>query len=350
MVPNGATFLKIHATNFRFMPHSVHALWHVPVHATNSIWTVPSMDTRLQALQHLKNLVNETIVEDDEISFFINYILMEEFAYEDDKSIHGGSVPGRRYIRRDREAHAIKLYKDYFSHDPRYNDRLFRRRFRMRRHLFLRVVDGLQKNGKTFVQKRDCTGRNGFNPIQKATVAMRLLAYNMAADSLDEGMEIGESTATNFFKQFCIEIVQVFAPDYLRKPIEEELEGILKENAGRGWPGLIGSLDCMHWKWLMCPLGWQGSYKGKESGPTLVLEAVCDKKLWVYHYNFGRPGSNNDLNILAKSTLLDDIIAGRIPSIRFKVGVFACYYTNVRDGGAYFNSRSMGLSMIFPIS
>ena len=105
------------------------------------------------------------------------------------------------------------------------------------------------------------------------------------------------------FKQFCIEIFQVFAPDYLRKPTKEELEGILKENAGRGWPGLIGSLDCMHWKWLMCPVGWQGSYKGKESGPTLVLEAVCDKKLWVYHYNFGRPGSNNDLNTLAKNRL-----------------------------------------------
>ena len=84
------------------------------------------MDTRLQALQHLKNLVNETIVEDDEISFFINYILMEDFAYGDDKSIHGGSVPGGAVSsRRSRQqssaavtySQLIKPY-DHYSSSP----------------------------------------------------------------------------------------------------------------------------------------------------------------------------------------------------------------------------------------
>ena len=65
----------------------------------------------------------------------------------------------------------------------------------------------------------------------------------------------------------------------------------------------------MHWKWLTCPVAWAGTYKGKADGPTLVLEAVCDKRLRVLHWNFGRPGANNDLNILHKSHLLDDFIA-----------------------------------------
>ena len=273
------------------------------------------------AMAHVQTLIEESIEDDDIIAFVTSFVMMNEIALDDDKPKHGGSVPGRRYIQRDRERHAAKLYKDYFSHDPRYNDRLFRRRFRMRRSLFLRVVDGLERNGQTFTTKTDCTGRKGFNPVQKATIAMRLLAYNMAADSLDEGMEVGESTALLFFKRFCMEIVQVFVGDYLRTLTTDELEMVMQDNAERGWPGLIGSLDCMHWRWLMCPVAWQGSYSGKESGATLVLEAVCDRKLRVYHYNFGRPGANNDLNVLAKSTLLDDILAGRSANVRFKVKV-----------------------------
>lgn len=167
-----------------------------------------------------------------------------------------------RYVKRDREGAAIKLYQDYFSHDPRYNDRLFRRRFRMRRHLFLRIVSGLQENAETFVQGVDAAGRRGFNAMQKATIAMRLLAYNMAADSLDDGVEVGESTALLFFKRFCIEVVQCFGQSYLCSPSSDDLQEIMDDNAALGWPGLLGSLDCMHWRWLQCPVAWSASYTG----------------------------------------------------------------------------------------
>lgn len=42
----------------------------------------------------------------------------------------------------------------------------------------------------------------------------------------------------------------------------------------------------------------QGDYKkgGKEM-PTLVYELACDADLWIFHFNFSAPGSNNDLNV-----------------------------------------------------
>ena len=41
----------------------------------------------------------------------------------------GGSVPGRQYVHRDREAGHWRLYNDYFSDAPTYGVNFFRRRF-----------------------------------------------------------------------------------------------------------------------------------------------------------------------------------------------------------------------------
>jgi len=49
----------------------------------------------------------------------------------------------RKYINRDREGAHQRLVADYFAEEPLYSDAMFRRRFRMRRHVFLRIVDAL---------------------------------------------------------------------------------------------------------------------------------------------------------------------------------------------------------------
>ncbi len=52
----------------------------------------------------------------------------------------GGSRMGRRYIYRERERAHERLFEDYFSENPTYDSVKFRRRFRMRRELFLLIV------------------------------------------------------------------------------------------------------------------------------------------------------------------------------------------------------------------
>jgi len=56
----------------------------------------------------------------------------------------------RRCIRRDREAAHNRLYQDYFAEDSVYNEHHFRRRFRMRKHLFLHIVEALGNHSEYF--------------------------------------------------------------------------------------------------------------------------------------------------------------------------------------------------------
>jgi len=75
---------------------------------------------------------------------------------------------------------------DYFSHNPVYNETQFRRRFGMRRPLFLKIVEALSGWSDYFTVRLDALNRPGFSPVHKCTVAIRQLAYGGSADQLDE--------------------------------------------------------------------------------------------------------------------------------------------------------------------
>lgn len=52
----------------------------------------------------------------------------------------------RAYIERNREAGHNRLWNDYFSEDATFSTHLFRRRFRMNKELFMRIVHALSEN------------------------------------------------------------------------------------------------------------------------------------------------------------------------------------------------------------
>jgi Plant transposon protein len=84
---------------------------------------------------------------------------------------------------------------------------------------------------------------------------------------------------------------------------------------------MIGSLDCMHTYWKNCPVAWQQSFKGKESGPTIVLEAIADYNLWFWHTSYGYTGAMNDLNILNISLFLAKLTNGAFAIVEKEGGV-----------------------------
>ncbi|CEO99784.1 DDE Tnp4 domain-containing protein [Plasmodiophora brassicae] len=231
----------------------------------------------------------------------------------------GGSRPGRSAnLERDREAGAARIYLDYFSDNPVYGDRVFRRRFRMRRELFKRVVDGVTETDPYFEQKYDALGRAGLSTLQKAVAVIRILAYGLPADAVDEYVRIGESTAAECTIRFCEAVVERFGPEYLRSPTVDDLRRIMDDNARRNFPGMAGSIDCYHWVWKNCPKAWQGQFRGAK-GTSMILEAVAGHDLWIWHMFFGPPGTLNDINVLHRSPFLSALIDGSFPSVEYRV-------------------------------
>ena len=99
----------------------------------------------------------------------------------------GGSLPGKGANRaRDFAGRFLRFKQLYLGQNPVYSAEQFRRRFRMRRELFSRIVDTMRAHDECFEQKRDCTGKLGIHPIMKVTAALRMLAYGCSADSLED--------------------------------------------------------------------------------------------------------------------------------------------------------------------
>ncbi|XP_008659657.1 uncharacterized protein [Zea mays] len=69
---------------------------------------------------------------------------------------HGGSIPGRVRIHRDHMSGDARIRADYFGANPVYTDAQFRRRFRMRRHVFERLVHAVQQVDPYFIQRPNC--------------------------------------------------------------------------------------------------------------------------------------------------------------------------------------------------
>ncbi|XP_057439908.1 uncharacterized protein LOC130731663 [Lotus japonicus] len=156
---------------------------------------------------------------------------------------------GRKHLSRDHAGANQRLIADYFANEPTYDDGIFRRRYRMQKHVFLRIVADLSSSDNYFTQRVDVAKKE--------------------ADAVDEYIKIGETTTLECLRRFCKGIIRLYEQEYMRAPTQEDLQRILQVSEMRGFPGMIGSIDCMHWEWKNCPKAWEadGIYP---SYPTFV--------------------------------------------------------------------------------
>nr|XP_023874274.1 uncharacterized protein LOC111986818 [Quercus suber] len=212
-------------------------------------------------------LLNDSDSDDDFEIIALLALEEERLEREGASTSHCGSVLGRRIIQRDHGQGHQRLFQDYFAESPVYPLNVFRRRFRMSRSLFLRIKSSLEEKDEYFVQKRNAAG----------------------------------------------------VLEYLRSPNSSDIARLLRVGESRGFPGMLGSIDCMHWKWKNCPSGWKGQYTGHSREPTIILEAVASYDLWIWHAFFGLPGSLNDINVLDHSFIFTKLAQGLAPSVNYSI-------------------------------
>ncbi|XP_028056446.1 uncharacterized protein LOC114260503 [Camellia sinensis] len=243
-------------------------------------------------------LVNDSdFSESDDDLEMLKVVTMDEELLDNEigSSSRRGSVRGRKVIHRDHIQGHERLFLDYFAKSPIYPLELFRRRFRMKRSLFLRIQ------------------------AAKITVALRMLAYGVAVDFMDEYVRIRESTAIESLKYFVKAVVNIFSNEYLRSPNCNDIAKLLAVGESREFPGMLGSIDCMHWKWKNCPTALKYVYTGHIHEPTIILEAVASYDLWIWHAFFGLPGSHNDINVLERPFVFTELAPGRAPAANYTI-------------------------------
>jgi len=73
-----------------------------------------------------------------------------------------------------------------------------------------------------------------------------MMAYGSPVDLMDETFGVAESTTMECLIHFVTGVRSLFGAQYLRKPTSEDIQRLLQVVEQRGFPGMLGSLDCMH--------------------------------------------------------------------------------------------------------
>jgi hypothetical protein len=107
-----------------------------------------------------------------------------------------GSVKGcKPNVKHNREKGHYQLYRGYFHPtNPIFDAQRFRCRYRMSRKLFLRILNEVRAHNNYFTARPDATGKLGFTSYQKCSATIRMLAYGVAGDLIDEYLRMSEST------------------------------------------------------------------------------------------------------------------------------------------------------------
>ena len=223
------------------------------------------------------------------------------------------------------EAHT-RIIRDYFGYkaviddtgvtikikeSARFTEAKFHRRFRMSSDQFQTIHDDITdpEIGDSFFQfAPDASRRKGASNIQKIVAAVRQLAYGASSDHVHEYTGVAYQTAKKALKKFRRWVIRTYGDEFLNSWGEAEIRKEMEVNAKRGFPGMMGSIDCTHWQWKNCPIAWQGMYQDRNHKRSIVAEAICGHDMYFYQVYVGLPGSLNDIAIMGQTTMQSNYV------------------------------------------
>lgn len=90
--------------------------------------------------------------------------IVNRFIQRRKKLEEGCASRTRKYFNRDHAAANQRLIDDYLANEPTYDDSMFRRRYRMQKHVFLRIVGDQHQAGASRSGQNQGVRHNATDP------------------------------------------------------------------------------------------------------------------------------------------------------------------------------------------
>jgi hypothetical protein len=155
------------------------------------------------------------------------------------RPVYRGSVKGRTpNVKHNHEKGHYQLYHDYFHPtNPIFDAQRFRRRYQMSRKLFLTILNEVKAYDDYITARPDDTGKLGFTSYQKCSATIRMLAYGVISDLINEHLRMSESTSLESMYKFCKAMIAVFALSISENPLLRTVLGCCRSMRKEGFRG-----------------------------------------------------------------------------------------------------------------
>jgi hypothetical protein len=169
----------------------------------------------------------------------------------------------------------------------------FRRRFRLPFPIFERLMSVIREM-KWYNEDHRCRLLE-----LKVLAVLRRLGRGGPFDDCWDGSGMDGETARVFFHDFCAKFSSTLYHVYVQPPTtSEDIKNVTTIYKLLGFPGAVGSIDCVHVRWDKCPFSLRSSCSGKEGYPTLAYEACVDHSKKILSVTQSHYGARNDKTIV----------------------------------------------------
>ena len=119
-----------------------------------------------------------------------------------------------------------------------------------------------------------------------------------------------EEVHRSFFLKWIHHMASI-SDEYIYMPRDDATyKQVVGEYTDRGFPGCVGSVDCVHIGWDRCATKSTNVYTGKELFPSIANEVICTSRKFIQSVTVGHPGTRNDKHIVRTDDSVLELLYG----------------------------------------
>ncbi|XP_063931351.1 putative nuclease HARBI1 [Zophobas morio] len=210
---------------------------------------------------------------------------------------------GRLQAARIRRPRRFFVRKDPFE---LYDDMNFKERYRINKNTFNELLNLIGHH------LEPATKRNhSISAKLQLLVTLRFLASASFQQVLGDNIGIHRSSTSRIITRVC-NVIAALKPRYIKMPVTGQERRSVKSGFHniRGFPKVIGALDCTHVK-ILSPGGEQAErFRNRKGYFSINVQGVCDSELKIINIIARWPGSVHDSTIFNDSPLCADLASG----------------------------------------